>query len=189
MITTINPKRLELDDLEWFIGLGGLVGFRQFGFSEIRARQDATLTERLRQRALARIQEHQLTQVTDDSFFLGSVDYMVRDGPDGQVSYTVLETNGGSSRWAGRVKLMKRVVGEYTASASTCRTTMRPNMGASYKSKSSTPTTVISRGERSVGSAMMKTNAISRTTNRQWKACFEHTVLEHRAFLKANVPS
>ena len=94
----INPKQLELDDLEWFVRLGGLVGFRQFGFSDIRARQDAALTERLRQQALDRIRDPRLLQLTDDSFFLGSVDYMVRDGLDGQVSYTVLETNGGSSR-------------------------------------------------------------------------------------------
>jgi len=92
------PNSLRLEDLEWFIKLGGLVGIKQFGFSEIRARQDAELTERLRQRALTRIQDHKLIQVSDDSFFLGSVDYMVRDGPDGKPGYTVLETNGGSSR-------------------------------------------------------------------------------------------
>lgn len=98
MTTTTHPEQLKLDDLEWFIKLGGLVGFRQFGFDDIRARQDAELTDCLRQRALARIQDSQLIQVTDDSFFLGSVDYMVRETPDGQVGYTVLETNGGSSR-------------------------------------------------------------------------------------------
>ncbi len=98
MTTAINSEHLELDDLEWFIRLGGLVGFKQFGFSDIRARQDAELTDRLRQQALAHIQDPQLIQVTDDSFFLGSVDYMVRETPDGQVGYTVLETNGGSSR-------------------------------------------------------------------------------------------
>jgi hypothetical protein len=92
------PDRLELADLEWFIALGGLVGYKQFGFSEIRARQDAELTERLRQRALARIGDGQQIEVTDDGFFLGSVDYMVRETPDGQLGYTVLETNGGSSR-------------------------------------------------------------------------------------------
>lgn len=98
MTTAINSEYLELSDLEWFIRLGRLVGLKQFGFSEIRARQDAELTDRLRQRALARIQDSQLIQVTDDSFFLGSVDYMVRDTPDRQRGYTVLETNGGSSR-------------------------------------------------------------------------------------------
>jgi hypothetical protein len=98
MTTAINSERLELNDLEWFIRLGGLVGFKQFGFSDIRARQDGALTERLRQRALARIRDSQLIQVAGDSFFLGSVDYMVRDTPGGQAGYTVLETNGGSSR-------------------------------------------------------------------------------------------
>jgi hypothetical protein len=93
-----HPDRLELADLEWFIELGGLVGYRQFGFSEIRARQDAVLTERLRRYALARIGDRKQIEVKDDSFFLGSVDYMVRETPDGQLGYTVLETNGGSSR-------------------------------------------------------------------------------------------
>jgi hypothetical protein len=56
------------------------------------------LTEQLRRYALARIGDRQQIEVTDDSFFLGSVDYMVREAPDGQLGYTVLETNGGSSR-------------------------------------------------------------------------------------------
>ena len=90
--------RLELADLEWFIELGGLVGYKQFGFSEIRARQDAELTEQLRRYALDRIGDRKLIEVTDDSFFLGSVDYMVRETPDSQLGYAVLETNGGSSR-------------------------------------------------------------------------------------------
>jgi hypothetical protein len=51
MIAANNSGRLGLDDLEWFIKLGRLVGFKQFGFGEIRARQDAALTDRLRQRA------------------------------------------------------------------------------------------------------------------------------------------
>jgi hypothetical protein len=93
-----HPDHLELADLEWFIELGGLVGYKQFGFSEIRARQDAELTEQLRCYALARIGDRKLIEVMDDSFSLGSVDYMVREAPDGQLGYTVLETNGSSSR-------------------------------------------------------------------------------------------
>jgi hypothetical protein len=98
MTAEINPERLELDDLEWFIRLSELVGFKQFSIGDLRTRQDVELTERIRQRALARIQDPQLIGVTGDSFFLGSVDYMVRDTPDGRKGYTVLETNGGSSR-------------------------------------------------------------------------------------------
>lgn len=94
----MDHQRLELQDLEWFIELGGLMGIKQYGFAEIRARQDAELTEQLRQAALERIADPALVQVPDDSFFLGSVDYMVRETPDGQLRYTVLETNGGSSR-------------------------------------------------------------------------------------------
>jgi hypothetical protein len=91
-------EHLELTDLEWFIKLGRLIGLKQFGFSDIRARQDIELTDCLRQQALARIQDPQLIQVTNDNFFLGSVDYMVRQAPDGEEAYTALETNGGSSR-------------------------------------------------------------------------------------------
>ena len=98
MSAAINPERLDMENLEWFVRLGRLVGFKLFSLAEIQARQDVELTDRLRQRALARIQDPQRIEVTDDSFFLGSVDYMVRETPDGQVGYTVLETNGGSSR-------------------------------------------------------------------------------------------
>ena len=48
----MNHHLLELNDLEWFIKLGGLMGIKQYGFAEIRARQDPDLTERLRQKAL-----------------------------------------------------------------------------------------------------------------------------------------
>lgn len=89
---------LELADLERFIELSRLVGYKQFGFEDIRARQDAELTERLRQGALSRIGDLAQVEVADDNYFLGSVDYMVRQTPEGQVGYTVLETNGGSSR-------------------------------------------------------------------------------------------
>jgi hypothetical protein len=98
MSTAIQSEHLELADLEWFIKLGKLIGLKQFGFSDIRARQDAELTDRLRRQALARIRDPQQVQVTNNNFFLGSVDYMVRQAPDGQAAYTALETNGGSSR-------------------------------------------------------------------------------------------
>ncbi|MGD2148707.1 MAG: hypothetical protein PVH41_18590 [Anaerolineae bacterium] len=93
-----RSERLELADLDRFIELSRLVGLKQFGFSDIRARQDERLTDDLRQRALARIEDAQLIQAPGDSFFLGSVDYMVRESLDGQLGYTALETNGGSSR-------------------------------------------------------------------------------------------
>jgi hypothetical protein len=97
-IRSNHSEHLDLENLEWFIKLSRLVGFKQFGFDDIRARQDADLTERLRRKALARIDDPQLTKVTNDNLFLGSVDYMVRESPDGERGYTALETNGGSSR-------------------------------------------------------------------------------------------
>lgn len=97
-IRSNHSDHLDLENLEWFIKLSRLVGFKQFGFDDIRARQDADLTERLRRKALARINDPQLTKVTNDNLFLGSVDYMVRESPDGERGYTALETNGGSSR-------------------------------------------------------------------------------------------
>ncbi|MBU0495500.1 MAG: hypothetical protein KKA73_01525 [Chloroflexi bacterium] len=94
----MRSEHLELNNLEWFIRLGRLVGLKQSSWSEVRARQDAALTERVRQQSLARIGDPRLIQVTDDSFFLGTVDYMVRNAPQGRASYAVLEANGGSSR-------------------------------------------------------------------------------------------
>lgn len=93
-----HGSRLELDDLDWFIELSSLVGYTQYGLASIRARQDGTLTERLRQQALERIADHKQIEVMNDNYFLGSVDYMVRNTEDGQLRYTILETNGGSSR-------------------------------------------------------------------------------------------
>ncbi|MGB3904314.1 MAG: hypothetical protein WBB22_05280 [Anaerolineae bacterium] len=93
-----QASRLELKDLDWFIDLSGLVGFKQYGLSSIRARQDEALTERLRQQALERISDPKQIEVTDDNYFLGSVDYMVRQTENGELGYTILETNGGSSR-------------------------------------------------------------------------------------------
>lgn len=97
MNSTNHAPHLELDDLEWFITLGNLVGLRQSSWRQIRDRQDAVLTERIRQQALARIGNPELIQVTDDSFFVGTVDYVVHDTPRG-IAYTVVETNGGSCR-------------------------------------------------------------------------------------------
>jgi len=91
-------SRLELHDLDWFIELSGLIGYKQYSLSSIRARQDGALTERLRQQALERIGDPRQIEVTDDNYFLGSVDYMVRRTQNGQLGYTILETNGGSSR-------------------------------------------------------------------------------------------
>jgi len=97
-MNSTRSSRLELDDLDWFIELSGLVGYKQYSLSSIRARQDGALTERLRQQALERIGDPNQIEVTDDNFFVGSVDYMVRQAENGQLRYTVLETNGGSSR-------------------------------------------------------------------------------------------
>jgi hypothetical protein len=97
MNSTHSP-RLELQDLDWFIDLSDLIGFKQYSFASIRARQDGALTERLRQQALERIGDPKRIEVTNDNYFVGSVDYMVRQTKDGQLGYTILETNGGSSR-------------------------------------------------------------------------------------------
>ena len=86
-------SRLELHDLDWFIELSGLIGYKQYSFSSIRARQDAALTERLRQQALERIGDPKQIEVTDDNYFLGSVDYMARRTQNGQ-----LANNAGDQR-------------------------------------------------------------------------------------------
>jgi hypothetical protein len=97
-MNSTRSSHLELDDLDWFIELSDLIGYKQYSLASIRARQGGALTERLRQQALERIGDPKQIEVANDNYFLGSVDYMVRQTKDGQLGYTILETNGGSSR-------------------------------------------------------------------------------------------
>lgn len=91
--------RITLADLERLISYSPLIGEKLITVAPIRARQDARLTARIRRKALALIGDEAQITLEEPSFFVGSVDFMVRlDEETGRLSYVVLETNGGSSR-------------------------------------------------------------------------------------------
>lgn len=96
--TAPNPLT-ELDQLERLIEYAPLIGAdRLISLAPIRRRQDGRMTERICRRALRLIPDESLITLDDREFFVGSVDFMVRQAPDGSRNYVVLETNGGSNR-------------------------------------------------------------------------------------------
>ncbi len=93
-----NPAT-ELDQLERLIDYSPLIGgYRLISLAPIRQRQDGRMTERICRRALRLIPDEALITLRDGEFFVGSVDFMVRQAPDGSRDYVILETNGGSNR-------------------------------------------------------------------------------------------
>ena len=95
---TVTPLT-ELDQLERLVEYAPLIGgYRLISLAPIRHRQDGRMTERICRRALRLIPDESLITLHNDEFFVGSVDFMVRQAPDGGRNYVVLETNGGSNR-------------------------------------------------------------------------------------------
>ncbi len=91
--------RITLADLERLISYSPLIGEKLISLAPIRARQDARLVTRIRRKALALIGDEAQITLDEPSFFVGSVDFMVRLNEEtGRLNYVVLETNGGSSR-------------------------------------------------------------------------------------------
>lgn len=96
--TSTNPVA-NLEQLERLVDYSPLIdGYRLISLAPIRRRQDGRLTERICRRALRLIPDESLITLHRGEFFVGSVDFMVRQAPDGGRNYVVLETNGGSNR-------------------------------------------------------------------------------------------
>ena len=89
----------SLDLLEQVIEYSSLIGGGYLtSVAPIRQRQDERMTQRIYRRALRITPDENLISLKGSEFFIGSVDFMVRQSPDGDLSYVVLETNGGSNR-------------------------------------------------------------------------------------------
>jgi len=89
----------ELDQLERLVKYSPLIGgYRLISLAPIRHRQDRRMTERICRRAMRLIPDERLITLHGEEFFVGSVDFMVRRDAEGNKSYVVLETNGGSNR-------------------------------------------------------------------------------------------
>jgi hypothetical protein len=88
-----------LTQLERLVGYSPLIGgHRLVSVADVRHRQDERMNARICRHALRLIPEERLMTVRGGDFFVGSVDFMVRQLPDGGRQYIVLETNGGSNR-------------------------------------------------------------------------------------------
>jgi hypothetical protein len=88
-----------LTQLERLVGYSPLIGgHRLVSVADVRHRQDERMNARICRRALRLIPDERMITVHGSSFFVGSVDFMVRQLPGGERQYVVLETNGGSNR-------------------------------------------------------------------------------------------
>ncbi len=92
-------RKPDLDQLERLVDYAPLIGgFPLISLAPIRNRQDGRMNERVCRRALRLIPDESLITLPGAEFFVGSVDFMVRQSADGTKDYVVLETNGGSNR-------------------------------------------------------------------------------------------
>ena len=85
------------DDLE-LIKLGHSLGLDLVSFAELRASQEDKFSDEVRNKALEKMEKDKdnfLKRI--DSFYAGSIDFMVSNEPQGR-NFFLLETNGGSHR-------------------------------------------------------------------------------------------
>jgi len=93
-------KYVDPEAVENLIRVAGTYfGNPQISLSDIRHRQDAELNHSLYREAMEFFKNYPLNKLDGQSFYAGSVDFMVRKGDQSKDnSYFILETNGGSSR-------------------------------------------------------------------------------------------
>ncbi|MFW9900195.1 MAG: hypothetical protein ACFFDY_02775 [Candidatus Thorarchaeota archaeon] len=92
MSSKITDSDLEL------INLGKSLGLNLVSFADLRASQEDTFTVKIRNKALEKLEKNKDNVLDNlDSFYAGSIDFMVSDEPEGK-KFFLLETNGGSHR-------------------------------------------------------------------------------------------
>lgn len=92
MSTSISDSDLEL------IALGRSLGLDLVSFAELRASQEDNFIDIVRDKAIEKMKKNRDNfLVNNDSFYAGSIDFMVCDEPEGK-KFFLLETNGGSHR-------------------------------------------------------------------------------------------
>ncbi len=95
----LPSHRTDLEELERLTEYSPLIGgYHLISLAPIRHRQDGRITERICRRAFRLIPDESLITLEGGEFFVGSVDFMIRQAPDDSRNYVVLETNGGSNR-------------------------------------------------------------------------------------------
>ena len=90
-------KDITDSDLE-LVPLGRSLGLDLISFAKLRASQEEDFVDRIRKNVLRKLTKHNDSYIpTNDSFFAGSVDFMVANSLYGK-KFFLLETNGGSNR-------------------------------------------------------------------------------------------
>jgi len=90
-------KKVTESDLE-LIQLGKSLGLDLVSFADLRASQEDNFVDIVREKALYKMQDKKDNYLqSDDYFYVGSIDFMVSDEPEGK-KFFLLETNGGSHR-------------------------------------------------------------------------------------------
>lgn len=93
----LMSEKITDSDLE-LVSLGDSLGIDLVLFNDLRGSQDDEFTNEIRKKALEKMaKNHDNILYRSDIFFVGSIDFMVYDNPDGK-EFFLLETNGGSNR-------------------------------------------------------------------------------------------
>ena len=93
----LMSSKITDSDLE-LINLGKSLGLDLVSFADLRASQEDAFADEVRNKALEKMEKEKDNVLKDiDSFYTGSIDFMVSDEPEGK-KFFLLETNGGSHR-------------------------------------------------------------------------------------------
>ena len=93
----LMSSKITDSDLE-LISLGKSLGLDLVSFADLRASQEDQFTDEVRKKALEKMEKDKDNILSNiDSFYAGSIDFMVSDEPEGK-KFFLLETNGGSHR-------------------------------------------------------------------------------------------
>jgi hypothetical protein len=104
MSTSITDSDLEL------INLGKKLGLDLVSFADLRESQEDEFADKVREIALKKMEvnkDHYLEEI--DTFYAGSIDFMVCDEPEGK-KFFLLETNGGSNRGLSILSIKQQAV-------------------------------------------------------------------------------
>ncbi len=93
----LMSSKVTDSDLE-LVNLGKSLGLDLVSFADLRASQEDNFVDQVRYKALERMQIDKDNVLDNtDSFYAGSIDFMVSEEPEGK-KFFLLETNGGSHR-------------------------------------------------------------------------------------------
>jgi hypothetical protein len=93
----LMSSKITDSDLE-LIKLGTSLGLDLVSFAELRASQEDSFVDLIRNKALEKMKRNgDIYLIKNDFFYSGSIDFMVLDDPKGK-KFFLLETNGGSHR-------------------------------------------------------------------------------------------